>query len=256
VMNNRKHLCDFHDAEYIPYLGDGWKGKDNFIAEFQKQSNSFRKDSHFLDVDPLSKAGTTEIRIFDSQPSVSRRIGVAAILQMIAHSAFNYLPSDPQPLLDLPSRELFNLKRLACESGPWVRPTRVSLFNPPIKRLKKTGTEKEIMSDLALEMGWYLHKSGVQMGMMNSRFLYPIRHTIYGMNGRGLCLSQHWLLKFARGGGQIQTVIAEMISAVEKATNMWYDPIVYDPVRFPLPQKEGQGAPQELAMEGFDDSSP
>jgi gamma-glutamyl:cysteine ligase YbdK (ATP-grasp superfamily) len=80
VINNRKHLCDFHDAEYVPYLEQGWKGKENFIAEFQKQSSSYRKDSHFLDIDPLSKGGTTEIRIFDSQPSAARRVGVAAIL--------------------------------------------------------------------------------------------------------------------------------------------------------------------------------
>lgn len=256
VMNNRKHLCDFHDGEYIPYLAKGWKGKDNFIEEFQKQSGSFRKDSHFLDIDPLSRAGTTEIRIFDSQPSVSRRVGVAAILQMIAHSAFNYLGTDPQPVLDLPSRDLFNLKRLACDSGPWAKPTRASMFNPPVKRLKKTGVEKELLSDLALEMGWYLHKSGVQMGVINSRFLYPVRHTIYSAGGKGMCLSQHWLLKFAKNGGQMQAIISEMMSAVEKSANLWYDPIVYDPVRFPIPDKDAVQQELQPMKEGQDDSGP
>jgi hypothetical protein len=174
---------------------------------------------------------------------------------MIAYSAFNYLPSDPSPVLNLPSRELFNLKKLSCEAGPWVRPTRTSMFNPPLKRLKKTGAEKEIMSDLALEMGWYLHKSGVQMGIINSRFLYPIRHTIYGANGRGLCLSQHWLLKFAKNGGQIHAVISEMLSAVEKSANLWYDPIVYDPVRFPVPQRDGAQPELERPKEELDDNS-
>jgi hypothetical protein len=130
------------------------------------------------------------------------------------------------------------------------------MFNPPVKKLKKTGVEKELLSDLALEMGWYLHKSGVQMGVINSRFLYPVRHTIYGAGGKGMCLSQHWLLKFAKNGGQMQAIISEMMSAVEKSANLWYDPIVYDPVRFPLPDKDAVQQGFQPMKEGQNDSGP
>jgi len=254
VINNRKHLCDFHDGEYIPYLPDGWRGKENFIEEFHRQTGSYRKDTHFLDIDPVSKGGTTEIRIFDSQPSVARRVGIAALLQMIAHSAFNSTPTTPLPVLDLSCKQLFALKRLAADAGPWAKPTETSLFNPPLKKLKRTGMERGLLSDLALEMLWYIHTSAVQMKVINSRFLYPLRQTVYGATGRGLCLSQYWLLRFAKCGGQMQSIVSEMFSAVEKSSNLWYDPMVYEPVQFPVTQKV-ETIPTPSLQEDIDDSS-
>jgi len=58
VLYNKKHLCNFQDGEYMPYLEMGWVDSNYFVEEFKKQSNSYRNDTHFLDLDPYSRGIT------------------------------------------------------------------------------------------------------------------------------------------------------------------------------------------------------
>lgn len=236
VLYNRKHLCNFQDGEYMPYLGMGWLDRGYFIEEFKRQSNSYRTDTHFLDIDPYSKkTGTTEIRFFDSQPSIARRVGLAALIQMLAKKAKKLLLKDEKRVLELlkeTNPNLQALKKMACEGGNWFRPSRDSVFGKrnDVFKLKRSQIEKNIFSDLVLEMLYFIRSEIDESNLIYSHFLDPIRHSIYGLDGNGISPAQYWLLIYVNQGQDMLRVVNRILESSKKGSNMWYDPIVDEPV--------------------------
>ncbi|UCF07205.1 MAG: hypothetical protein JSW28_05995, partial [Thermoplasmata archaeon] len=236
VIYNKKHLCNFQEGEYMPYLEQGWLNTRYFLKEFQKQSNSYRSDTHFLDVDPYSKNNhTTEIRFFDSQPSVTRRVGLAALLQMLAKKAKKLAEKDEKNILDtLKERNdsLHALKKMACEGGSWFKPRRDPIFNEASGsvKLKHSRIEKNIFSDLVLEMIYVIRTEIRESNLIYSHFLDPIRQSIYGLEGDGISPAQYWLFKYIESGQDIDSIIFQILEAAKKGQNIWYDPLVNDPI--------------------------
>jgi hypothetical protein len=232
VLYNKKHLCSFQDGEYLPYLESGWKDHRYFIEEFKNQSNSFRTDTHFFDMDPLSKQNTTEIRFFDSQPSIARRIGIAAIIQMMAKKAKKMVKDDEDNLLEVIKKSnpiLQSLKKMACEGGCWFRPPSKPILGENVK-LKSAKIERIIFSDLLLEMMFFLRAEIRESNLIYSHFLDPIRHSIYDLNGNGISPAQYWLFTYIQEGQDMDSVVRRILKSSEKAIGIWYDPIINDPL--------------------------
>ncbi|UCE36312.1 MAG: hypothetical protein JSW00_12340 [Thermoplasmata archaeon] len=236
VLYNKKHLCNFQEGEYMPYLEKGWLDKKYFVEEFKAQSNSYRTDTHFLDVDPISKANhTTEIRFFDSQPSVARRVGLAVLIQMLARKAKKLVVEDEDNLLEVlkePNETLHALKKTACEGGNWFRPSKDPIFGELSDKLKlkKSRIEKNILSDLALGMMYIIRTEIKESNVIYSHFLDPIRHSIYGMDGNGISPAQYWLFTYINLEQNINPVVEKILDASKRGMNMWYDPIVNEPI--------------------------
>ncbi len=235
VLYNRKHLCNFQEGEYMPYLDKGWLDKKYFIEEFKRQSNSYRTDTHFLDVDPLSQANTTEIRFFDSQPSVARRVGLAILIQMLAKKAKKLVMEDRDNLLEVlkePNDTMHALKKTACEGGNWFRPQKDPIFGDLTDKIMLKGSRisKNILSDLALGMMYIIRTEINENHMIYSHFLDPIRHSIYGMGGNGISPAQYWLFTYANLDQNMEKVVYRILDASKKGMNMWYDPIVNEPI--------------------------
>lgn len=238
ILYNKKHLCNFQDGEYMPYLEKGWMDRGYFISEFRKQSNSYRRDTHFLDMDPYSKTSTTtEIRFFDTQPSIARRIGLAAILQMLTRKAKKLLVKEGDSVLELlkePNINLQAIKKMACEGGNWFRPSKESIFGKhnSVGKLKKSIIERSVLSDLVLQMLHFLREEINDNNLIYSHFLDPIRHSIYGLNGNGISPAQYWLMVYINQDQDTFRVVNRIIESTKKGTDMWYDPIVSEPVTF------------------------
>jgi gamma-glutamyl:cysteine ligase YbdK (ATP-grasp superfamily) len=236
VIYNKKHLCNFQEGEYMPYLNEGWLNMRYFLREFQGQSNSFRSDTHFLDVDPYSsKNHTTEIRFFDSQPSVARRVGLAALLQMLALKAGKLADRDEDNIarvLSESNTNLHALKKMACEGGNWFRPSMDPIFGgiSETVKLKNTRIQKNVMSDLVLEMLYLLRNEISESKLVYSHFLEPIRQSIYGMEGDGISPALYWLFKYIELGRDMDLVIKSIITSADKASRIWYDPLVNEPI--------------------------
>jgi hypothetical protein len=236
VIYNKKHLCNFQEGEYLPYLEEGWQDEKYFLSEFRKQTGSFRTDSHFFDMDPLSKTnGTTEIRFFDSQPSVARRVGLAAVIQMLARKAVSMgidREDNLAPHLVETNPDLLAVKKVACEGGNWFRPP----INPrfidlgEFVKLKRSGRDTLILSDLVLGMLYVLKDEFKTSNLIYSRFLEPIRHSIFGLDGNGISPAQYWLLVHAGNGEDMSMTVKGIMDAAGQAANMWYDPIVNEPI--------------------------
>ncbi|UCE74747.1 MAG: hypothetical protein JSV56_03340 [Methanomassiliicoccales archaeon] len=234
VLYNKKHLCSFQDGEYMPYLENGWKDQRTFVEEFKRQSNSFRTDTHFFDIDPYSKENqTTEIRFFDSQPSIARRIGIAALIQMLAHKAEKLVAEDKEDLLEVineTNTNLQSLKKMACEGGNWFRPPVRPILGETV-RLKGSRFEKIILSDLVLEMLFFLRAEIKESNLIYSHFLDPIRHSIYDLKGDGISPAQYWLFVYINEGEDMDRVVKRILESTKAASDIWYDPVVNEPVR-------------------------
>jgi hypothetical protein len=236
VLYNRKHLCNFQEGEYMPYLEKGWVDKKYFVEEFKRQSNSYRTDTHFLDVDPYSKENhTTEIRFFDSQPSIARRVGLAVLIQMLALKAKKLVIEDKDNLLEVlkePNETMHALKKTACEGGNWFRPSKDPIFgelSDKIK-LKSSKINKNILSDLALGMIYIIRDEIRENNLIYSHFLDPIRNSIYGLNGNGISPAQYWLFTYINQDQRMDRVVERILDASKKGMNMWYDPVVNEPI--------------------------
>lgn len=232
VLYNKKHLCSFQDGEYLPYLEKGWHDNKYFIDEFKKQSDSFRTDTHFFDMDPLSKQHTTEIRFFDSQPSIARRIGMAALIQLIAKKARKMVNEDEDNLHEIireSNSSLQSLKKMACEGGCWFKPPSKPILGEDVK-LKPSKINKIIFSDLALEMLFFLRSEIRENNLIYSHFFDPIRHSIYDIGGNGLSPAQYWLFTYIQEHQNMDLVVKRILESSKKAEEMWYDPIVNDPL--------------------------
>jgi hypothetical protein len=233
VLYNKKHLCSFQDGEYLPYLDNGWRGQKYFVDEFKKQSNSFRTDTHFFDVDPLSKENKTmEIRFFDSQPSIARRVGLAALIQVLARKAQKLVAEDEDNLLEVikeSNTNLQRLKKMACEGGLWFRPPSKPILGENVK-LKPSGIDRIIFSDLLLEMLFFLRGELRERNLIYSHFLDPIRHTIFDLGGNGISPAQYWLITYIKENQDMGRVAKRILDSSQRSTDMWYDPIIDDPV--------------------------
>ncbi|UCG67945.1 MAG: hypothetical protein JSV09_08850, partial [Thermoplasmata archaeon] len=245
VLYNKKHLCNFQEGEYMPYLEKGWLDRSYFVNEFKRQSNSFRNDTHFLDMDPCSKeTGTTEIRFFDSQPSIARRVGLAAIIQMMAKKAKKLMIKDEMNILEIlkePNANLQAIKKMSCEGGFWFRPSRESIFRNPnnMIKLKRSDMERTVLSDLVLEMLYFLRSEISEGNLVHSHFLDPIRHSIYGMGGKGISPAQYWLFVYINFNQDMVRIVRRLMESSKKGINIWYDPIVNEP--FTLSQLDSAG---------------
>ncbi len=236
IMHNKKHLCNFSAQEYVPYLEKGWQGPEYFINEFKRQNNSFRTNTHFLDMDPWSPSNhTTEIRISDSQPSVARRIGIAMIIQAVALKAMKMAKEgqiDPaiNSAMKTPNRDLFDMKKVAVQGGNWFKPKKMSIFSKRGGKLKYSRFADPIFSDTTLEMLNFLNPEFKEMKVIHSLFLNPIRSSVYACDGNGCSPAQYWMLDYVRSGEDMETVVKHMIKATRNGRNMWYDPLVYHPI--------------------------
>lgn len=235
VLYNKKHLCNFQEGEYLPYLEKGWNGIDYFIQEFKNQSNTFRTDSHFLDMDPYSKNNhTTEIRVFDSQPGVARRVGIAVILQMLARRARKLAIDQEDDLYEAikeSSPNLQRLKKLACEGGNWVRPSNnLGKGSGNEVKLKKSKLEKTILSDAVLELMYNIRDEIGEANLIHSKFLYPIRASIYSMDGNGVSPSLYWLMTYIKENQDMERVINTILESTKKSEDIWYDDVVNNPI--------------------------
>lgn len=237
IMHNRKHLCNFSAMEYLPYLKKGWENPEVFIREFKRQNNSFRTNTHFLDMDPWSSSNhTTEIRVSDSQPSVARRIGIAMILQAIALKAKKMAenPETIDPVLKraiaMKNSELFGMKKVAVQGGSWFKPRKASIFSRKMKKLKQSRFAEPIFSDTVLEMLNFLGHEFREMKVVHSLFLNPIRHSVYTCEGNGSSPAQYWMLEYARNNGNMEAVVKRMIRTTKKGRNMWYDIMAQKPI--------------------------
>lgn len=81
-------MLSYNDPlHYIPYMNQDYPNDYDFFLRTVKKASL--EDARQQDIFPYTEFGTIETRICDAQTSISRRIGIAIILQMLALKARN-----------------------------------------------------------------------------------------------------------------------------------------------------------------------
>jgi hypothetical protein len=79
-------------------------------------------------------------------------------------------------------------------------------------------------------MMFFLRGELRERNMIYSHFLDPIRHTIYDLGGNGISPAQYWLMTYIKENQDMGRVVSKILDSSERSTDMWYDPIISDPV--------------------------
>ncbi len=79
-------------------------------------------------------------------------------------------------------------------------------------------------------MLYFLRVEINESDLIYSHFLDPIRYSIYGLDGNGISPAQHWLFVYVNQGQDMFKVVNRILESSTKSTNIWYDPVVNEPV--------------------------
>ncbi len=237
LEKNIKQLGPDDAQHYIPYL-------DNY-DEKKFENTVGRIPARMCDMFPFTTFGTVEVRVFDSQISVIRRISLAVLIQALALKAKKMLGKG-QKIPDIDSESLIKNRRSAIRwglMGPFFKQKELDGFIKKHSEFSKfyyfeepDGGQEPLkrMLDAVKNMMLYLREELEEMGVLHSEFLKPILLTVYGDLGGSffppLTTADYQLLKFVELSEDMERLTRELqIIADQSCANVWSDPILGTP---------------------------
>ncbi len=159
--------------------------KEEFLQEVSVKEDAER----MIDVHPSTRFGTIEIRISDSQLSISDRLSLALLIQAMALKAERLKTKDETPE-ELPQKPLLHIRESTYKNG-LLSPFSVNIYNVerpleeyyPSLDAEKVGVELEkplFMKDAVRALLSWLDEEIFEMGISNSTYLDPIFIRVFG----------------------------------------------------------------------------
>jgi hypothetical protein len=237
LEKNIKQLGPDDAQHYIPYVEDYDEKKFESVVN--------RIPARMCDMYPYTAYGTVEIRVFDSQISVIRRISIAALIQALALKAKKmYERGEKIPEID--SESLVKNRRSSIRwglMGPFFKQKELDEFikkYPEFSKFyyyesKDSGEEfLKRMHDAVKNMILYLKDELQEIGILRSEYLKPIMLTVYGDLAGSfsppLTTADYQLLKYAELSQNMERVARELqIIADQSCANVWSDPVLGTP---------------------------
>nr|MDO8081667.1 glutamate-cysteine ligase family protein [Candidatus Freyarchaeota archaeon] len=237
LEKNIKQLGPDDAQHYIPYVEDYDEKKFESVVN--------RIPARMCDMFPYTSFGTVEVRVFDSQISVIRRISLAALIQALALKAKKMYESR-EKIPDIDSESLVKNRRSAIRwglMGPFFKQKDLNEIVKKYPEFSKfyyfeaaDGGEEFLkrMHDAVKNMILYLKDELQEIGVLRSEFLKPILLTVYGDLAGSfsppLTTADYQLLKFAELSQNMERITRELqIIADQSCANVWSDPILGTP---------------------------
>ncbi|MEM2135531.1 MAG: glutamate-cysteine ligase family protein [Candidatus Jordarchaeaceae archaeon] len=211
---------------YIPFL----ERLDR--RQFDKVVSREPPDDRFVDMFPFTDYGTIEIRVFDSQFSVSRRLALVAIIQALAYKAVK-LARSGQRLPDVSSEVLVDNRDKAIEfglfgkffgddglSGSNKQFAKYYNFNP------ETGKPNTKLFEAVQSMLKFIQGEVEELGFQE--YLKPVLASVMGTSQlEPPCSPADYLLYlYHSSGGEFKRVTSNLIKMTEDfCTSLEEDPI-------------------------------
>ncbi|MGQ9720889.1 MAG: carboxylate-amine ligase [Candidatus Jordarchaeum sp.] len=237
LEKNIKQLGPDDAQHYIPYL----EGYD----EKKFESIVGRVPARMCDMFPFTNFGTVEVRVFDSQISVIRRIALAVLIQALALKAKKMFQKG-EKIPDIDSDSLVKNRRSAIRwglTGPFFKQKELDGFMKKHPEFSKfyyleephDGQEPlKRMLDAVKNMLLFLKEEFEEMGVLRTEYLKPVLLTVYGDLGGGfsppLTTADYQLLKFVELSEDMERLTRELqIIADQSCANVWSDPVLGTP---------------------------
>ncbi len=237
LEKNIKQLGPDDAQHYIPYLEDYDEKKfENIVG---------RIPPRMCDMFPFTNFGTVEVRVFDSQISVIRRISLAILIQALALKAKKMFERGER-IPDIDSESLVKNRRSATRwglMGPFFKQKDLDGFikkHPGFSKFYYFETADDgqdflkRMFDAVKNMILFIKEELTEMGVLRSEFLKPILLTVYGDLGGSfsppLTTADYQLLKFVELSENMESLTRELqIITDQSCANVWSDPILGTP---------------------------
>ncbi|MFX0108617.1 MAG: hypothetical protein ACFE7R_10055, partial [Candidatus Hodarchaeota archaeon] len=230
LLKNTTQMGPTNEFELIPYLTRADK------EGFAKHVN--RSFSRMVDMYPFTDYGTIELRVFDTQLSVPRRVGLALILQALALKALR-IKAKGQMIPDVGAKCLAANRTAAVSAGLWG-PFRVSntTINPEYMKIyNHTVSDEGIVSsnrcnrflgDAVVSMLFMIRDELEELGAVDNAFLQPLLVSIFGSDfvSPRTTAADYQLEVYAKSDMNMVVLMRSLIDITrECCTNWLYDPL-------------------------------
>jgi len=182
LLKNTTQMGPTSEFELIPYL----TGLDK--EDFARRVN--RSYARMVDVYPFTEYETIEVRVFDTQLSVPRRIGIALILQALGLKA-KRIVENGEVVPDVGAKCLAANRESAVAAGLWG-PFRMAAINQhePYVAIYNSMVDDEgsidgsrhnrFMADAVSSMFYLVKNELEELGLVDNPFMQPLLVSLFG----------------------------------------------------------------------------
>ena len=230
LLKNTTQMGPTNEFELIPYM------KEPDREFFAKHVN--RSFARMVDMYPFTEYGTIEVRVFDTQLSVPRRVGIALILQALALKAIR-LSAKGVPIPDMGAKSIAANRASAVAAGLWgpfhpgedsKNPEFTEIYNHPVNDdgTLDNNRQNRFMGDAVASMLYLIRDELEDMRAIDNPFMQPLMVSVFGsefVEPRTTC-ADYQLDVYAKSEQNMVTLLGRLGSITrECCTNWLYDPL-------------------------------
>ncbi|MFW9787269.1 MAG: glutamate-cysteine ligase family protein [Candidatus Thorarchaeota archaeon] len=234
LFRNTTQMGPTNEFELIPYL----RGSDK--EAFARHVN--RSYARMVDMYPFTDYGTIEVRVFDTQLSIPRRMGLALLLQALALKAKRMVERG-ETIPDVGPKTLAANRASALSAGLWgpFRPSEktmesdyVRIYNHQIADdgLINEGKKNRFLGDAVVSMLYLIRTELEDLNVIENPFMQALLVSVYGSEyAEPRTTGADFQLEVFAKSDNNMVVLMKRLSEVtrECSTNWLYDPIQGSP---------------------------
>ena len=230
LLKNTTQMGPTNEFEFIPYLTH----TDPDL--FSKHVN--RSPARMVDIYPFTEYGTIEVRIFDTQLSVPRRIGIAIILQALALKAKKMLDKGVK-VIDVGVKSLVMNRESAIAAGLWApfHPSQhneksefMTIYNHSIDDTGQIDESRRtrFLGDAIVSMLYLIREELEELDVIDNPFLQPLFLSVFGGEfvEAKTTGADYQLDVFAKSDQNMVVLLKHLVEVTRECSTNWlYDPL-------------------------------
>jgi hypothetical protein len=230
LFKNTTQMGPTNEFELIPYL----RGTDK--EAFARHVN--RSYARMVDMYPFTDYGTIEIRVFDTQLSIPRRMGLALLLQALALKAKRMVDRG-EPIPDVGSKTLAANRESAVSAGLWgpFRPGEgvnesdyVRIYNHQITDEGKInkGKSNRFLGDAVVSMLYLIKDELEELNIIENPFIQALLVSVFGSEyvEPRTTGADFQLEVYAKSDSNMVVLMKKLTEVTRECSTNWlYDPI-------------------------------
>jgi hypothetical protein len=230
LLRNTTQMGPTNEFELIPYLS----GTDK--EAFARHVN--RSYARMVDMYPFTDYGTIEIRVFDTQLSIPRRMGLALILQALALKAKNMVEKG-EIIPDVGPKSLAANRESAVAAGLWgpFRPSSsskeseyVKIYNSQITDDGRLDEKKRnrFMGDAVASMFYMIRDELEELKIIENPFMQALLVSVFGseFSEPKTTGADFQLDVYAKSDNNMVVLLKKLAEVTRECSTNWlYDPI-------------------------------
>jgi len=230
LFRNTTQMGPTNEFELIPYL----RGSDK--EAFARHVN--RSYARMVDMYPFTDYGTIEIRVFDTQLSIPRRMGLALLLQALALKAKRMVERG-EPIPDVGPKTLAANRESSLSAGLWgpFKPGEgakeseyVRIYNHQITEEGQINESKKnrFLGDAVISMLYLIKNEIEELNIIENPFIQALLVSVFGSEyvEPRTTSADFQLEVYAKSDNNMVVLMKKLLEVTRECSTNWlYDPI-------------------------------